>query len=457
MNTKDTKRLIANETIQEQYYNKAEASALKGLEYDNKKKTPKAITCYSASYEILSFMMSTSVHDNLGAEIQQKVAKLYRLVTKRLDELRSQGFLSVYSGVMIGEVKCDSAEIYSDVLEEVTKIETSTKVNAPTTPSRTPTKPSTPLNTKGTKSANSKDVMLSDVIGLDSIKQALQEAVFLPLRFPSLFKDTVDPWKGILLYGPPGTGKSFLARALANESECAFYSVNASDILGKYVGESEKSIAALFSVARKNSPAIIFIDEIDSLMSARSDNENEATRRVKTTFLTAMEGIGTAEQKILVLGATNTPWDLDPAARRRFEKRFYVPLPNTEDRASIISKKISKFENSLVQRDVDKLASATMNFSGADLNILCRGASMQRVRRLQKSTHFVKNGEQYTPCSPSTPNAIEMSYLSLNDGQVKLEPVSYNDFVETLKTTKASSNNSDLKRFIDWTAQYGSQ
>ena len=137
----------------------------------------------------------------------------------------------------------------------------------------------------GTLITEKPNVKWEDVAGLEKAKEALREAVVIPIQFPQLFKGKRKPWKGILLYGPPGTGKSFLAKAAATETGGKFFSVSAANIVSKWMGESEKLVKGIFDIARKNKPAIIFLDEIDSVMSARSENENDATRRLKTQFL----------------------------------------------------------------------------------------------------------------------------------------------------------------------------
>ena len=165
------------------------------------------------------------------------------------------------------------------------------------------------------------NVKWEDVAGLEKAKDSLKEAVIFPIKFPQLFQGKRKPWKGILLYGPPGTGKSYLAKAAATETHGNFFSVSAANIVSKWMGESEKLIKGLFDLARKNKPAVIFLDEIDSVLGARTDSENDATRRIKTEFLIQMQGVGNDDEGILVLGATNIPWGLDPAVRRRFQKK----------------------------------------------------------------------------------------------------------------------------------------
>ena len=134
------------------------------------------------------------------------------------------------------------------------------------------------------------NVSWDDVAGLEQAKEALKEAVVLPVKFPQFFTGKRKPWSGFLLYGPPGTGKSYLAKAVATEADSTFFSVSSSDLVSKWLGESEKLVANLFNMARESAPSIIFIDEIDSLCSARGEGESEAARRIKTEFLVQMQG-----------------------------------------------------------------------------------------------------------------------------------------------------------------------
>ncbi|NWX94607.1 VPS4A protein, partial [Nothoprocta ornata] len=135
------------------------------------------------------------------------------------------------------------------------------------------------------------NVRWSDVAGLEGAKEALKEAVILPIKFPHLFTGKRTPWRGILLFGPPGTGKSYLAKAVATEANnSTFFSVSSSDLISKWLGESEKLVKNLFELARQHKPSIIFIDEVDSLCGSRTENESEAARRIKTEFLVQMQG-----------------------------------------------------------------------------------------------------------------------------------------------------------------------
>jgi katanin p60 ATPase-containing subunit A1 len=176
-------------------------------------------------------------------------------------------------------------------------------------------------------------VSFDDIAELDVAKNVLKEAVLLPLLMPEFFTGIRRPWKGVLLYGPPGTGKTMLAKALATQGKTVFFNVSASTFASKWRGESEKLIRLLFEMAKFYAPTVIFIDEVDSIGSKRGSDEGDATRRVKAELLVQMDGVNVSSsanansndkensKMVMVMGATNKPWDLDEALRRRFEKR----------------------------------------------------------------------------------------------------------------------------------------
>eukprot|EP01110_Echinostelium_bisporum_P012428 TRINITY_DN7007_c0_g1_i1.p1 TRINITY_DN7007_c0_g1~~TRINITY_DN7007_c0_g1_i1.p1 ORF type:complete len:442 (+),score=114.15 TRINITY_DN7007_c0_g1_i1:51-1376(+) len=313
------------------------------------------------------------------------------------------------------------------------------------------------------------NVKWDDVAGLEAAKEALKEAVILPIKFPQLFKGNRKPWKGILLYGPPGTGKSYLAKAVATEASATFFSISSSDLVSKWLGESEKLIKNLFEMARENRPSIVFIDEVDSLCSARGDNDSDSTRRIKTEFLIQMNGVGNDMDGILVLAATNLPWALDPAFRRRFEKRIYINLPTAQARGKMIGIHLGNTPNSLNNQGFKELGEKTEYFSGSDISVVVRDALMQPVRAVQTATHFKRASgpspvdpdtivnDLLTPCSPGDPEAIEMSWTEVDGTKLKEPVVSLNDFLKSLKTTRPSVNQKDLDRYTEWTAEYGQE
>ena len=167
----------------------------------------------------------------------------------------------------------------------------------------------------------------------------------------------------IFIIQPPGTGKSYLAKACATESKGTFYSVSASNIVNKWMGESERLVRALFEMARSTKPSVIFIDEIDSMLSSRVEGEHEASRRIKTEFLVQMQGVGKDDEGILVLGATNIPWELDPAVRRRFQKRIYIGLPDELARIAILKQNIGDTPNSLTEDEIKQLGVITEGYN----------------------------------------------------------------------------------------------
>lgn len=217
------------------------------------------------------------------------------------------------------------------------------------------------------------EVRWSDIAGLEVAKNALREAVVYPFLRPDLFMGLREPARGMLLFGPPGTGKTMLARAVATESKSTFFSISASSLTSKYLGESEKLVRALFGLAKVLAPSIIFVDEIDSLLSQRSGSgEHEATRRIKTEFLIQWSDLQRAAagrdsgdkdrgdaNRVLVLAATNLPWAIDEAARRRFVRRQYIPLPESETRAIQLKHLLGQQNYNLSDEDFATLVELT--------------------------------------------------------------------------------------------------
>lgn len=314
------------------------------------------------------------------------------------------------------------------------------------------------------------NVMWSDVAGLENAKESLKEAVILPIKFPQLFTGNRKPWRGILLYGPPGTGKSYLAKAVATEANnSTFFSVSSSDLLSKWLGESEKLVKNLFELARTNKPSIIFIDEVDSLCSSRSDNESESARRVKTEFLVQMQGVGNNNDGILVLGATNIPWSLDAAIRRRFEKRIYISLPEANARKSMFKLHLGTTPNTLTENDFMDLGHKSEGYSGADIGIVVREALMSPIRLIQSATHFKKVrgpdrksanqmvDDLLSPCSPGDPAAIEISWVDIESDKLLEPPVTKKDMIMSLATQKPTVNEKDLEKQKIFTEEFGQE
>ena len=327
------------------------------------------------------------------------------------------------------------------------------------------------------------NVKWDDVAGLEGAKEALKEAVILPRRFPQLFVGKRRPWRGILLFGPPGTGKSYLAKAVATEADAKFFAVSSSDLVSKWQGESERLVKNLFSMAREEEHAIIFVDEIDSLCGSRSEGESDATRRIKTEFLVQMQGVASAKDGLLVLGATNIPWDLDPAIRRRFEKRIYIPLPEGPARATMLKIHLGNTPNQLTQPDFDRLGMQADGMSGSDLSIVCREAIMEPMRTCQKARQFrpvvVDHQEMLSPCetypscaycpidlsdAPASKDpcqycgAVRMTMYDMPDPSLMLPPVvSVKDFESSLERIKRTVAEEELTHFEEWAEEFGQE
>jgi len=295
-------------------------------------------------------------------------------------------------------------------------------------------------------------ISFTDIVELNVAKRLLQEAVVLPLVVPQLFVGIRSPWAGVLLYGPPGTGKTLLAKAVAGQQGSTFFNCSTASLVSKFRGESEKIVRTLFHLARVKGPSVVFLDEVDALVSTRgAAGEHEASRRLKTELYTQMDGIqktfkravgadgeeNVRNGQVMVLAATNCPWDLDDAMRRRLEKRIYIPLPDEYSRALMFAKHIDAMNTSgVMEEDVLRLAQLSQDYSGADIHLVCREANMAAMRR-------VIDGK--TP--------IELVALR-EAGGLSNVVIHMSDMVEAIEHTKKSVTKSTA--YDDWEAKFGS-
>ncbi|XP_023970917.1 fidgetin-like protein 1 isoform X2 [Physeter macrocephalus] len=270
-----------------------------------------------------------------------------------------------------------------------------------------------------------------DIAGVEFAKTTIKEIVVWPMMRPDIFTGLRGPPKGILLFGPPGTGKTLIGKCIASQSGATFFSISASSLTSKWVGEGEKMVRALFAVARCQQPAVIFIDEIDSLLSQRGDGEHESSRRIKTEFLVQLDGAATSsEDRILVVGATNRPQEIDEAARRRLVKRLYIPLPEASARKQIVINLMSEEHCCLSEEEVDLVVRHSGGFSGADMTQLCREASLGPIRSLQAAD-----------IATVTPDQVR--------------PIAYSDFEDAFRTVRPSVSPEDLELYENWNRTFG--
>jgi SpoVK/Ycf46/Vps4 family AAA+-type ATPase len=269
--------------------------------------------------------------------------------------------------------------------------------------------------------------------GLEEVKADIKEAIILP--FVGSKPDYVKCPRTILLYGPPGTGKTLLAKASSNTLAATFFEARISSLLSKFFGESTKLVTALFGKARKMQPSLIFMDELDSVAISRDTNINEATRRVLGQLLTEIDGFATStEEKILIMGATNKPWDLDDAIISRFQKKIYVPLPDLVARKIILQIHLSGADLSDVS--LEELGKKTDGFSGRDLANLCQEAVNRMILELN-------------------PSMQSLTVKELESYQLAHRPLKEEDFEAALEKIKPSTQIEDIEKYVDWKKGFG--
>ncbi len=302
-------------------------------------------------------------------------------------------------------------------------------------------------------------VAYEDIGGLDKEITKIREMVELPLMHPELFQRLgIDAPKGVLLYGPPGTGKTLLAKAVANESNAHFISINGPEIVSKWVGEAEKRLRAVFKEAQDNAPSIIFIDEIDSIAPKREEVTGEVERRIVAQLLASMDGL-TSRGKVIVIAATNRENSIDPALRRpgRFDREIDIGVPDSKGRLDIF--KIHT-RNMPLTSDVnlEELAGVTYGFVGADIEAVCKEAAMLTLRRFLPEIKKVQSEDDEIPSELLEKIQVTMEDMkgalkvvspsALREVMIEIPAVSWNDIggLEDVKGT--------LKESVEWPLKF---
>ena len=286
-----------------------------------------------------------------------------------------------------------------------------------------------------------RSVCWDDIAGLEHAKAVVQEVAVWPLLAPQLFRGARSVPGGLLLFGPPGTGKTLIGRAIAAQAKATFFGISASSLGSKWIGEGEKLVRALFAVATALAPSVIFIDEVDALLSARKggDGEHEASRRLKTELLVQMEGVAGDQEgrTVLLVGATNRPQELDEAARRRLAKQVYIPLPCSAARRQIVSHLLrdeASCKHTLSAGDLDMICSRTDGYSGSDMKHLVQEAARAPLRELRGAN-------------------VDLAAFSPE----LVRPINLDDFRRAAKQVRPSVTPADVAAHEEWDRRHGAQ
>ncbi|MFX1365250.1 MAG: AAA family ATPase [Promethearchaeota archaeon] len=399
-------------SVDSKLYQFAVQTAKEAVALDSQGKYRQAINKYQRAAEILMQFMKYNKNPQMRLLCQKNIEEYVeraKVLKSQLGGARPRGTRPSISSSKSGDASKSEIEVSSEEQELIDMI-------------------------SGTIVTESPNVKWNDIAGLENVKQAVREAIVLPIAKPELFTGARRPWSGILLFGPPGCGKTLLAKAAATECKATFFSASSADLLSKWLGESEKLISSLFKVARMKAPSLIFMDEIDSVATKRGEGaESGGERRVKTQLLSEIQGLkSTHDKPLLVLGATNRPWDIDNAMLSRFEKRVHVPLPDLKGRVGIFKIHTAGVNTALTDEDFIELAVRTEGYSGRDIANVCREVIMLPVRELDMS-----------------------GLLENSDREVQVRDIALKDFKRTLKKVKPMTNKALLKQYNDWAVEFG--
>jgi SpoVK/Ycf46/Vps4 family AAA+-type ATPase len=282
-------------------------------------------------------------------------------------------------------------------------------------------------------------VSLADVGGMDAVKQQIERSFLGPMRSPELREMYGKSLRGgLLLYGPPGCGKTFLARAIAGELDANFFAIGLHEVLDMWLGQSEHNLHEAFERARRNAPCVLFLDEVDALGQKRSNLTRSAGRNVVVQLLAELDSVGSDNEGVFVLGATNQPWDIDPALRRpgRFDRTVLVLPPDEVARRHILAVHLRDRPTDGI--DVSTLASRTADFSGADLHYACEVAAEYAIEDSMRTGHArpISMTDMAKAISTITPSTRSWFDIARNFVTFANQSGEYDDLYQYMRSRK---------------------